>query len=631
MHAPASRPIRLLPTELRNQIAAGEVIERPAGVVKELAENSLDAGARNVRVVLEQGGQSLILVQDDGCGIAPDELELAVTRHATSKLEDLAGLSAVASYGFRGEALPSIASVSRFTITSVRDGDDAETALCLEVEHGRVTGSRPAALRRGTRVEVRDLFANIPARLKFLKSPATELKRAQDLLFRLALARTDAAFVLETGGRELMRLPAGQRLRERLAAQWPPSVMEGLKPFDGSHQGIRAHGLAAGPEGSRPRADHILFYVNSRPVNDRRLLAAVREAYKGRLTTRDYPQVVLFLEIDPQEVDVNVHPTKSEVRFRDEQAVFSAVLRALNAALREEDAFPAPPAPFVPATEPRVPPLRLLPPREDVPPAGAPRSGNPAPRPQGFWGAADAERSVARAMSPPAGPLRGGAAEPAALYSAELPKTPPIPPILAEKPVRMPGIPALAVRVGPYVLLGQIADCYLILKDEEADALVLLDQHAAHERVLFARMERGALAGRGRGLMLPLELPLHPAESERLRELDDKAAALGFELQEEDGMLRVRAVPPMFERNDAARFLRELLAGGLDGPEDMLIRAACRAAVKAGQKLGPDEAAWLIEQWLALPAQTRGFCPHGRPCALRFTPEDLEKLFKRRA
>jgi DNA mismatch repair protein MutL len=633
---------------LRNQIAAGEVVERPASVVKELVENSLDAGARSVHVALEQGGQSAILVQDDGCGIAPDELELAVTRHATSKLADLAGLSQISSYGFRGEALPSIASVSRFSLSSARKDPRTSTDDCgamrIDVEYGRLLQCRPAPLREGTRVEVRDLFANIPARLKFLKSPATELKRAQERLSRLALARPDVAFALEAGGRELLRLPAGQILTDRLAALWPPSVMEALFPFDASFQGMRAHGLAADPKSSQPRPDRILLYVNGRAVSDRRLLGAVREAYKGRLTTRDYPQLVLFLELDPREVDVNVHPAKAEVRFRDEQAVFVAVLRALGNALQApahaREAPAASPAPARPAAD----------------------LSHPA-RPWGFWGRADtppgADGMLPKKTAPPPMPL-SHAPEPAFRDALAESRTPYADREEAAAPDVSESLPATprteqahAGRIGPhtaggptppvpirirdgrnpsasFTLLGHIGHAYLMLRDEAADALVLLDQHAAHERVLLARMERNASAGKGQKLMLPLVLPLHPAERERLEQMRARFRAIGFELEEGGQGLEVHGIPPGLSRSEAAGLLRGMLGGSRDGSEEFRISAACKASVKAGHSLSPDETAALIAQWLALPEEEREFCPHGRPCALRFAAADLEKLFKRR-
>jgi len=620
-------PIRPLPPALRNQIAAGEVVERPASVVKELVENSLDAGARAIHVALEQGGQSAILVQDDGCGIAPDEMKLAVTRHATSKLADLAGLLHISSYGFRGEALPSIASVSRFSLTSVRQGAQTPAgdpgAMRIDVEYGRLLQCRPAPLREGTKVEVRDLFSNIPARLKFLKTPATELKRAQEWLNRLALARPDVAFTLEAGGRDLMLLPAGQSLKDRLAALWPPSVMEMLFPFDASFQGIRAHGLAADPKSSQPRPDRIFLYVNGRAVSDRRLLGAIREAYKGRLTTRDYPQLVLFLELDPQEVDVNVHPAKAEVRFRDEQAVFVTALRALGNALNTLDR------------------ARDKSPHGPTPARSIPETSNPS-RPRGFWGNADTltlgtdgvfpQRSaplsmpqsagLPRQVHVPAPAFRGTLAEIREPYTHSW-----------ERENAVSGRQHPQVRDGQspsasFTLLGQIGHTYLVLRDDATDALVLLDQHAVHERVLFARMTQNAADGKGQTLMLPLVLPLHPAERERLEHMSARLRAIGFTFGEEGQELEVRGIPPRLSRGEAAGLLRDILGGSVDGTEE-LCRAACRAAVKAGDSLSPDETAALIAQWLALPEEEREFCPHGRPCMLRFAARDLEKLFKR--
>lgn len=721
-----SRHIRLLPPELRNQIAAGEVVERPASVVKELVENSLDAGATRVDVFLENGGQSCIRVQDDGAGIAPGELELAVTRHATSKIASMDDLEHIASYGFRGEALPSIASVARFSMESAVTGADGGTeASRIVVEFGRLLAVEPSALHRGTIVEVRDLFTNIPARLKFLKTPATELKRAQDWLVRLALVRCDVGFTLRAGEREALRFLPGQSLRDRLALLWPRLVVEALRPFDAERHGIRARGLAALPSVSQQRGDRILLYVNGRSVSDKRLLAAVREAYKGRITSRDYPQVVLFVDMPPDMVDVNVHPAKSEVRFRDESSVFSAVLHAVQGALVSDVESVLDAAREADDARPVAAQSRLW---DDLP-----------PRPQGFWGSADAAPlmrhvegetredegqwqvrrpdaddgtapgsmtgtgAVADAPSMPsssgsAAAFASGRTAPAGLREAVSPSAfsaasfaedaggtgrlsadrqeffesarqtarMAMPPdhvttvtgregsdgTIAERfpvpetdgPEALPGTgdaacgPGTAVTdesvagrhelvVGGLTYLGQVAETYLVLRDASG-ALMLLDQHAAHERVLYERLRKGAFAGTAQCLALPLELALQPVEEERFLEVRDNLERMGFDVSCSGGRLLARGIPPSLSRSEAGEFLREVLAGRKDDIRAMFISLSCKGAIKAGQRLADDEAAALLRQWLHTPE--REYCPHGRPSILRWDAVALEKLFKRR-
>lgn len=678
------RPIRLLDAALRNQIAAGEVVERPASVVKELVENSLDAGATLVEVNLENGGQTLIRVRDNGRGIPPAELELAVTRHATSKIAGMDDLWRIASFGFRGEALPSIASVSHFRMDSAFHdplAGSAPEAAFLRIEHGHLVEQGPSGLHRGTVVEVRDLFAALPARLKFLKTPATEQKRAQDLLTRLALARCDVSFVFLAGGREVFRFPAGQTLAGRLAAIWPAGLTRGLLPFDLARDGLRVHGLAAPPDSAQARPDHILLYVNGRSVSDKILLRATREAYKGRLLSKEHPRVVLFVDVPPAEVDVNVHPAKSEVRFRDERAVFSIVARALGAAL--DNAGNARP---------------VFPDQTDQADRAAPFSpeGDRLPlHPPGFWGEADRERLFRRAAPrffpvpesreqpcpaspdglsadrlntdgqhapeenaariPPgshaapaheaAGPAPGlmavGLAEEAA--GRACPEDPPAGP---SRPADAPALIHLEggrVRIGPYIYLGQIAATYLVLcetpDDGRSDAeerLLVLDQHAAHERVLVSRLQRRGVSGEGQPLMLPLELSLHPAECERAEEIWEDLRALGFSLSiqgsaHQGAVLRVEAIPSLLDRRAAEELLREALDGRKDehaGLDALWAGMACKAAVKAGDRLAPDEAANLAALWLT--TENRDFCPHGRPCAVSWNAGDLARLFKRK-
>ncbi len=653
------RPIGLLSAELRNQIAAGEVVERPASVVKELVENSLDAGATQVDIVLENGGQGRIGIQDNGHGIAPDELELAVTRHATSKIQNLNDLSSIYSYGFRGEALPSIASVSRFSITSAVS-ENAGLAQRIEVEYGKVRQSGKASLPQGTIVEVYDLFSNIPARLKFLKTPSTESKKAQEWLTRLALARPDVGFSLRVGQRdalrEVVRFSSGQNLAQRLGDIWPPMIVEAMRSFDLEYKGLRAFGMTALPQVSQPRADRMLFYVNGRAVSDKTLSAAVRDAYKGRLTTKDYPQVVLFIEMDAEEVDVNVHPAKTEVRFRDTSAVFSCVRRAvasvLDAALgnisqevEEEQASAA-----SVTTQPQgfwgridatgimdgqkisVPPLMSTVENEQGETTSLSKMTAPESFTQDY-----SEINPLSTLSYAAGQasftssVHGGLQEEVAQYGYDVEKntqrevyTAHVVEPSSVHPTASQLRPTLQYGHTSLEYLGQIAATYLLMRDAEG-SLLLLDQHAAHERILYFRIESADVDTQF--LALPLEIPVHASERERAHVMLPSLQRLGFVMELGTEALQIQAFPSLLEGASAKNFVQEVLAGRKDDYSAMLISFSCKNAIKAGQKLTHDEAVGLIQQWLTTPE--REFCPHGRPAVLRFTGHDLEKMFKR--
>lgn len=577
---PGRRPITLLPEALQNQIAAGEVVERPSSALKELVENSLDAGAARVDVELARGGLFLLAVQDDGAGVPASELTLAVTRHATSKITSAADLWRVSSYGFRGEALPSIASVSRLRMTS--RAAEAPEARFVEMESGALSGEGPAARAAGTRVEVRGLLQNVPARLKFLRSEAAETRRCQDALMRMSLARPAVAFSFTVDGREAFRLPPGQDLAGRLARFWPPAVCQGLKPFDRADGSLRAFGLAGDPATAQGRGERILLFVNGRAVQDRLLLRAVREAYRGRLLSSEHPQLVLFLELPPDEVDVNVHPAKLEVRFRDENAVFSAVRRAVLSALESGE----PGSAFFPQ------------PGAEPGPAPARRGGLPLEPPK-FSTYREFRAGPGTSLRETREPLFAPASAPE---------------------------PAAPPSAGGMEYLGQVAGTYLVLRT--ADGLALLDQHAAHERVLFENLRAGRTRGQAQALAAPLELPLHPEEAERLAGIAGDLERLGFRFRTEPGSARLTALPPGLETGAAKGYFRAAVSGQSKSLENLWVLLSCRSAIKAGDALARDEAMALLEAWLACPE--REFCPHGRPVLVRFGAADLEKLFKRR-
>ncbi len=576
------KPIHILAPALKNQIAAGEVVERPASVVKELVENSLDAGATRVEVAINHGGRGRILVADNGHGIDSKELELAVTRHATSKLTNIEGLAAIHSFGFRGEALPSIGSVSRLTMTSVVDGKDA---WFIRIEAGELVEQGPAALASGTRVEVEDLFVSVPARLKFLKTETTESRRCQDVIMRMALANPATAFTFSTNNRQLFALPQNQSLSERLAAFWPPAICEKLIPVERTQGDYRLTGLAGSPSTAQARGDRILLFVNGRPVQDKLLLGGVRQGYSGRLLSKEHPQAVLFLTLPPELVDVNVHPAKQEVRFADESAVFTTMRQGLFQALSTVEGLPASsPAQTMGISEPKFP------------------SGQGAMLSQPNHRPGNLPDKFSSYQEYAAGPRE-----------ACLPLT--------------PGQKGTAKTVGGLDYLGQIANTYLLLR--QGDSLLLIDQHAAHERILLAAMRGERTKGDSQPLALPVEMSLHPSEATRLQELWGELRKAGFLLETASpNLVRMKGIPPTLDAGQAKEYLRAAVSSQAKTMDDLWAMLSCKAAIKAGQPLADDEALSLIETWLETPE--RDYCPHGRPVVISWSPAKLEKLFKRK-
>jgi DNA mismatch repair protein MutL len=599
-------PIKALPEHLINQIAAGEVVERPASVVKELVENSLDAGADRIDVHIEQGGTRLIRVQDDGCGIAADELMLALSRHATSKITSLQDLEAVLSMGFRGEALPSIASVSRLNLVS-------------RVEAGssgwQTDGSqpaKPASMRRGTLIEVRDLFYNTPARRKFLKTEKTEFGHIETQLKRLAMARSQVRLSLHHNGREVFSLPAARDEAERarrLGLLLGKGFVENALSFEQTAAGLRVYGWLGLPVFSRSQADMQYFYVNGRMVRDKLVSHAVRQGYQDVLYQGRHPAYVIFLEMDPTRVDVNVHPAKSEVRFRDGRLVHDFLFRSLHQVLAETG----------PATEsPSSQAGDLATSTQPQPPAGnSPRSFQQAGMPLGM-GESSGHYSASLDWQRPGGPAEAG---PAAGGTPALP----------EADGEADGIPPLGFA------LAQLQGVYILAQNQQG--LVLVDMHAAHERIRYEQL-KSRLEGDGiavQPLLVPQTLYVSEAEAERceaeaafLQRMGLQVDRLGRE------SLVVRSLPALLRGADAARLLRDLLADLMEygvsqrleqETNAILATMACHGSVRANRRLGMEEMNALLREMER--TERSGQCNHGRPTWVQLSMKALDGLFMR--
>jgi DNA mismatch repair protein MutL len=567
--APAARRVQLLPDAVADQIAAGEVVERPASVVKELVENSLDAGARHVRVEIENGGKTSIGVSDDGAGMSRDDAVLALDRHATSKLHVLADLVGIATFGFRGEALPAIASVSRFTLQTA---DEAGEGTEIGVAGGRVERVAPGARQRGTTVHVRGLFFNVPARRKFLRSASSETRACHDAMVTLALAHPEAGFEFHADQVCRFQVPAGQTLAQRLRALWGRELADTLLPIAFAAGAFRLSGFVQRPADARPTGRRTQLFVNGRPFRDPFLVRAAEAGYRSAIAPGDRPSMLLQLEVQPGEVDVNVHPAKLEVRFRDRIGLERTVEDAVRHALGGLDASAALGA--------------------------APAAEFPRPVPEAAGEAIDLFAADGSGESTPLAP----AADPLA------------------------GVP-----------LMQVFDTYIVYPAEQG--VVIVDQHSAHERVLFETAMR-ELSGQGSAaqrLLMPETVDLTDEERDAVEAHGEQLSRVGFEVEAFGGRsVVVHAVPSPRARFDALACFRELVAdlarGRFGGWANRLERFAatyaCRAAVKAGDRLSEREMRELLARLFTCELPPHDV--HGRSTIVQLPLEELERRFGRR-
>ena len=585
--------IRRLPEALANQIAAGEVVERPASAVKELVENSIDAGADRVDILLENGGSRLIAVTDNGGGMSHDELALAVERHATSKLPD-ENLVNIRTLGFRGEALPSIASVARVRIASRASG--SADAYALDVDAGRMGAPVPAALNSGTRVEVHDLFHATPARLKFLKTPRTELNYAMDTVKRLAMAHPSIAFSMADESRAKFRFePArGEESRlDRLSEVMGREFADNAVVVDVERDGVRVSGFAGIPTLNRGNSRAQYLFVNGRPVLDRQLTGAIRAAYQDFLARDRHPMVALFLEVPPEFVDVNVHPAKAEVRFRNAALVRGLVIGGVRRALEAGGH----------RTSTTVAAGAL----ESFYPGGRPGIPRPAPD----------------LLDTGAG---GEVREPSVLPGVAIPSAP------------TPGEGNSTTEYPLGVARAQLHETYIVA--QTALGLVIVDQHAAHERLVYERMKKLLSSGgvRRQGLLLPEVVELEEESVDRLCEKSHEFEELGLVLEKfGPGAVIVREVPAMLGRVDTAGLVKDLADELIEHGEGLVLKdrleevcstMACHGSVRAGRRLSQEEMNTLLRDMEATPHS--GQCNHGRPTYVALDLADIERLFGRR-
>jgi DNA mismatch repair protein MutL len=608
--------IQQLPISLVNRIAAGEVIERPASVVKELVENALDAGASHIRVEIEDGGRELVRVIDDGGGIPAEQLPLAFAEHATSKIRNDDDLFHITTMGFRGEALASIGAVAQVRLVSRVAGSEAHE---LDNQGGQISAVRAASGNVGTTIEVRNLFFNTPARRKFLKGTSTELGHISEMMLRLALPYPQVVFTLKHGPKTLLDLPA-QSAAERLLAAWPEEFHRQRLDIDACDGELRLSGIIGTPELARPTGKYQYVFLNGRFIRDRFIQHAAREAYRGLTEPGRQPAVVLLLNLPPQDVDVNVHPTKIEVRFKDSGRIHALVFSGLREKLNSSELTPSATAQSLSQADPQRQGMRekLAAFFRQLPPDALGDSGPAPAAPPLDWG-----RPLAPAPHPTFAPA---AASPLpSMPVASAPLTPP-----SDGPQR-----TFSPNSRPPAI--QLHNTYLVAESDEG--MIIIDQHALHERVMYeelrARLGRGPLESQR--LLIPPSLTATPRQMALLEQITPLLQRLGIEIAPfGPDSVAIQAFPSFLSRLDPEAFVRELLERGeqelLDLHEEELLHElldmmACKAAVKAGDPLSPAEIEALLQRRDLVDRSSN--CPHGRPTTLRLTLGDLEKQFKR--
>ncbi len=614
--------IRILPEILANKIAAGEIVERPASIVKELLENSIDAGARSIHVSVESGGKKLVLVRDDGQGMSEDDALLAFEHHATSKIQTADDLAAISTLGFRGEALPSIAAVSRLTLKT-RAGSDTAVLAGTEVmiQGGTVRSVKPVPWDSGTEVTVRDIFFNVPARRKFLKTNETELAHITRLVTHYALAYPEVRYKLESEGRILLDVVSVPTTRERVFQLFGEQFLANLVELDGSAGLVSVRGLVSKPHEQRTNPYSQFFYVNRRMVRDKVITSALRQAYRNVIPASAYPVALLFLELPFDEVDVNAHPAKIEIRFRQQSLVHDLVRDTIQQALVGVHA--------IPAFEHRggVPPADVWDqPGQGTPPAGSTGAASPLEFSTPSRGSELFQRAFSYPFreAPPTVPIHGPDHNALKLR----------PDLLVGSPLEHEETVFDSRRVR---ILGQMHESYIIACDSEG--LLIVDQHVAHERILYEKLASARLKNtvETQGLLVPQTIELAPHQLAVVDAVLPELTRNGFQVEHfGGGAVLVRAVPAVARNSDCNKLLNEIIDGleaedrtvDMDRVRDRIaVSTACHAAIKVNMALSPEKMQWLLDEL----GQTRipTNCPHGRPVILRFSLYEIERNFGR--